>query len=210
MSGAQRRRGRHVVVGVLVAVLVLTGCTGESDREPGAEQQDVVGSGEALGPKAAPLEVEITSVAGKIPRKQRAQIRKRVAATVGGYLEGAFLGDYPRTTYRAAFENFTDPARSRARRDRGLLTHADRGARYVGVTPRRLQVRVNAFAPRRRVLGGTARIHLVMLVERDDDTVQRVRVTGRLLLTRANRGDFRIFGYDVRRDSSRPAAGGGS
>lgn len=192
-----------------MAVLVLTGCTsGSNGNEPGPERQDVT-RGDVLEPRAAPLGVQIASVAGQIPRRQREQIRKRIAATVSGYVQGAFLGDYPRTTYRGAFGDFTDSARSRARRDLGLLTHADRGARYVGVTPRRQQVRVHAYAPRRRVLGATARLRLVLLIERDDETVQRVWVTGRLLLTRTRNGSFRVFGYDIRRTSSRPAVAGG-
>lgn len=201
----QRARWWPVVAGVLACALLLTGCTGAGDADR-SDQERPGGESESA---TAPLHVELASVAGKVPRRQRAQIRTRITAVVGGYVRDAFLGDYPRTEYRGAFGGFTDAARSRARRDRGLLTHADRGARYVGVTPRRLQVRVHAFAPRRRVLGATARIRLVLLAERDDDTVQRVRVTGRLLLTRVRSGAFRVFGYDLRRVSSRPRAGAG-
>jgi hypothetical protein len=62
------------------------------------------------------------------------------------------------------------------------------------------------LAPRQHVAGLTAAVDLVFVVDRGDDPAQRVRLRGRLLLTRVDAG-WRIFGYDLRRTQT-PTAGG--
>lgn len=196
----------------LALALIVTGCTEDDPPPPSPSPTPSATATPTPQPQAAPLDVTIADAAGRLPRAARKIAAARVESTVGGYLEGAFLGDFPRTRYADAWTHFTPAATRLARRDLGVLTHADRGARIASVVPVRQEVRVRALAPRRKMIGGTARVRLVLRVTDVDGAVQRVRIAGRLLLTRAPDRTFRIFGYDLERSSGplrAPAAPGG-
>lgn len=190
----------RAVTVLLGAVLVLGGCSAD-ESPPSPEPAPTPSATPPEPPEAAPLKVGITHVAGRIPRRARKANRARIARLVGSYVDGAFLGDFPRTSYAGAWDGFTRAAKRRARADRGILTHADRGARIAAVHPVRQEVRVQALAPQGRIVGGTARVRLVLRVTHTDDTVQRVRIAGRLLLTRGPDRRLKIFGYDLRRSA---------
>lgn len=194
---------------LLAVVLVLGACTDDAPTPPEPPAPTETTASPPPVPQAAPLEVRIVGVAGRLPRPARKVATRRVSDTVGDYLDGAFLGEFPRTTYAGAWTHFTPAAKRRARNDLGVLTHADRGARIASVVPLQQQVRVHALAPRRKLLGATARVRLVLRVAHADGTVQRVRIAGRLLLTRAPDRSFRIFGYDLRRASGPVRTPGG-
>ena len=56
------------------------------------------------------------------------------------------------------------------------------------------------LAPYKVAAGVTAKVDLVFVVDRGDQPAQRVRVAGRLLLTRgSDAGGWSIFGYDLHR-----------
>ena len=204
------RPGRGGTGLVCLALLVaLTGCTG-GPAEPPADRpvrQPATGeltTGEltTLAPKPVPLRVRVTLVFGKLPRPARQSVQRRIGRVVGDYFDAAFLaGDYPRSDFGDAFATFTRGAAARARADRDLLTNRTLGPATVAVTPLRREAFVSVLAPRRRAVGATARVRLVFRAVREGRPDSRVRLTGRLMLTRGASGRWRIFGYDVARST---------
>lgn len=193
---------------VVVSVMCLGSVSCTSDEPPApTPAAPTTSTTTPSAPAVAPLDLQIASVAGRLPRNGRLGTRNRVTRTVDSYVEAAFLGDFPRTTYDAAFARFTPAARARAQRDRALLTHGDRGARLSAVVPVERRVRVDVFAPRGRALGATARMRLVLDLTDEAGATQRVRIAGRLLLSRAADNSFRVIGYDVRRTTVPVPAG---
>jgi hypothetical protein len=58
------------------------------------------------------------------------------------------------------------------------------------------------LAPHKVAAGVTAKVDLVFLVDRGDQAAQRVRLAGRLLLTRNKSNGWSIFGYDLHRSET--------
>jgi hypothetical protein len=124
-----------------------------------------------------------------------------VGRTLGDYVEGAFLaGAYPRSGFAGSLRSsFTPGAARRARVDVALLTNRTLGATTRWVRAVRRTAYLSVLAPRGIPAGVTAAVDLVLLVDRGDRVAQRVRLRGRLLLTPAGAGRWRIFGYDLTR-----------
>ena len=188
----------------LVLLVALAGCTG-GPAEPPADRpvrQPATGELTTLAPKPVPLRVRVTLVFGKLPRPARQSVQRRIGRVVGDYFDAAFLaGDYPRSDFGDAFATFTRGAATRARADRDLLTNRTLGPATVAVTPLRREAFVSVLAPRKRAVGATARVKLAFRVVREGRPDARVRLTGRLMLTRGTSGRWRIFGYDVARST---------
>jgi hypothetical protein len=152
--------------------------------------------------------VQVTHVAGRLsPGRQRA-VAAGVRRSLTTYVDGAFLGDYPRTDFTKAFAVFTRGSTGSARRDQALLTNRSLGASTASVRALRRTAYVSVLAPRGRVSGATAAVDLVFAVDRGDAPARRVHLTGRMLLTRDTKGRWAVFGYDLNR--SQTATGSGS
>ena len=65
--------------------------------------------------------------------------------------------------------------------------------------PRRQRAFLSVLAPKGVATGVTARVDLAYLVQRTEGADRFVTVRGRLLLTRAPSGGWKIFGYDLTR-----------
>ena len=210
MTRRPPRPSRVLVAATCSLTLLAAGCT--ADPEPAAEPspQPSVGETATLEPRPVPLDVAVSSVAGRrIGKAQRRSVERRVGRLVTRYVDAAFLGSYPRKDFSAAWEVFTPGAARSAVRDRDLLTNAATGQVTEAVAERVKKVRIDLLVPRGSVVGATARIRLVFVQERTDVAPQRVTVAGRLLVTRTPRGDWQVFGYDLAR-SSVPVAKGAS
>lgn len=186
---------------VLFLALVAAGCTGGDD---GAERP-----GGADGSPAAPqstddgrtfqIETRTTMgrVVGRLGPKDRRRLQRTITGVVQRWFDKAYVGgDYPRSDFRDAFPGFTPGARDRARGDKLLLTNKGIGSRIDGVTPTRSRLRLDVVSVRTRPVGVTARFQLRFRTE--GDLTRRIRVKGRLMLSRQDSG-WRIFGYDVAR-----------
>jgi hypothetical protein len=75
------------------------------------------------------------------------------------------------------------------------MTNWDLRKQIDGVSVKQRKVTIDVLAPRGRPAGATARVEL--LFKTTGDTTQRVAVHGRLFLSPAAHGKWRIFGYDV-------------
>jgi hypothetical protein len=201
--------------GVVVCALALTasaGCTGGSKtpaaRPTPAASSASTGSVATMTPRPVPLKVLVTRVSGRLPAKARTSLQGNVGRTISAYVDGAFLGDYPRSDFSAAFATFTKGAASDAKRDRDLLTNARFGPSTGSVAVKKQTAYLSVLAPHKVAAGVTARVELALLLDRADKSAERVHVTGRLLLTRKQGGGWQIFGYDLARSNT--AVGGGS
>lgn len=191
-------------VAALVAAALVGGCTG--DPEPAAKpspSSSPTASATPPAPASVPLKVVVTRVSGKLPEKSRPALEANVGKAISAYVDGAFLaGDYPRSDFGDAFGAFTSGAAGDARRDADLLTNRELGPSTESVRATRRTAYLSVLAPYKVAAGVTAKVDLVFVVDRGDDTAQRVRLAGRLLLTRNKSNGWSIFGYDLHRSQT--------
>lgn len=189
---------RSALLGVLLALSLAFGtvaCSGDDEPDPGADPS-VPGQQTDQG---AEFEIETVTtvgrVVGRLPRRDLRRLEDKVTRLVQRWFDAAFVGgDYPRSDFEDAFPGFTPGARAEARREQKLLTNRGLGSKIDEVTPTVSRIRLDVLAVQRRAVGATARFLLKFRTE--GDRSRRVRVQGRLLLTREKAG-WRIFGYDV-------------
>jgi len=191
-------------VATLVAAALVGGCTGAS--EPAAKpspSSSPTASATLPAPESVPLKVVVTRVSGKLPEKSRPALEANVGKAISAYVDGAFLaGDYPRSDFGEAFGAFTSGAAGDARRDADLLTNRELGPSTESVRATRRTAYLSVLAPYKVAAGVTAKVDLVFVVDRGDETAQRVRLAGRLLLTRNKSNGWSIFGYDLHRSET--------
>lgn len=196
-------RGIPAVAAVVAAALV-GGCTG--DPEPAAKpspSSSPTASATPSAPASVPLKVVVTRVSGKLPEKSRPALEANVGKAISAYVDGAFLaGEYPRSDFGDAFGAFTSGAAGDARRDADLLTNRELGPSTESVRATRRTAYLSVLAPYKVAAGVTAKVDLVFVVDRGDDTAQRVRLAGRLLMTRNKSNGWSIFGYDLHRSQT--------
>jgi hypothetical protein len=89
---------------------------------------------------------------------------------------------------------FTPGARAVAQRDIAVLTNEPIGGRVAEVTLTRMAVTVDVLAVDKRPVGATA--HVLTTFRTDGKVKRKVRVKGRLVLTRRD-GSWKIFAYHV-------------
>jgi hypothetical protein len=143
----------------------------------------------------APLRVEIGRLVGHLPGPRRTTLRNQIGRVVDGWWDAAYLGgDYPRTTFPAAFPGFTGGAEDRARQDKALITNADIGERLDAVLATRRRVLLDVLATRGYPRSVTARFELRFRAT--GAKARLVTVAGRLFLIHGP-GGWKVFGYDV-------------
>lgn len=184
------------------------GCTDEANAPQPAAGDDAAA---ILSPPAAapsvPLKVVVTRVQGRLPMRSRPALEDNVGKAVSAYVDAAFLsGDYPRSDFGDSFSSFTQGAATDARRDEDLLTNRELGATTDSVRATRRTAYLSVLAPYRVAAGVTAKVDLVFIVDRGEQPDMRLRVAGRLLLTRNAAGGggsgWSIFGYDLHRSAT--------
>ena len=197
---------------LLLGALLLTaatGCTDEAAAPPPSDRTSPTPSPppsppEPTAPSSVPLKVVVTRVSGTLPKSNRPALEANIGRAVSAYVDAAFLsGDYPRSDFADSFGAFTSGAARDARRDQDLLTNHELGPTTESVRATRRTAYLSVLAPHKVAAGVTARVDLVFVVERGDFPAQRVRLAGRLLLTRSSSdGDWAIFGYDLHRSAT--------
>jgi len=191
------------------ALLALALAAGACSGDDGGDKAAVPPTTETTAQPAPEVEVQsrVVTVAGKLPTRKRRVVARDVGSVVDLWFEAAYLGgDYPRTQFGDSWPGFTGGAQKLARQRKRLTSNYLLGDTIDGVTPVRKVVRVDVFSPDKRPAGATARFRLVY--DTTGDSARRVKVNGRLVLTRAN-GRWKVFGFDIAR-SARPRKGGES
>lgn len=187
----------------LLLAVTAGACTGDSAPDgKEAPRPDAASKGATttLEPKPVPAKVRVTRVSGKLRPKAQEVLADNIGKVVTGYFDDAFLGgDYPRSDFDDAFATFTRGAAKQADRNRDLLTNRVLGPTTVQVVPKRQTAYLSVLAPHKVAAGVTARVHLDFIAERGDKPDKRVKVKGRLILTRQKSGGWQIFGFDLSR-----------
>lgn len=195
---AGRRRGTGpALAGALVAGLLLAGCTGGGDGTGGARQAPPSPTVSRARADPTALVVQVRRVTGRLPGTQRAAVADTVGRVVDGWLEAAYLGEFPRTGTTTPFADFTPGAAARARRQRDLMSNAGLAARIDAARPVRRRAWLDVLAVGRRAVGVTARVELVFATT--GQVTGSHRVLGTLALTPDGQG-WRVFGFEVRRE----------
>jgi hypothetical protein len=165
----------------------------ESPAAPAAESPSVTAT--TAPERTVPTKVSFGEVTGRMDRRTRQQLARKVQTVVDGWTQAAYLGgSYPRRAFADVWPGFTRGAQEQARHDRALMSNQDIGDRIDGVRSRRNVLVIDALAVRGRPVAVTARVRLGF---RTTGELERtVRVTGRLFLTRTD-GRWKVFGYDV-------------
>jgi hypothetical protein len=189
----------------LALLLGVTGCT--QDTAPHRSAATASGSAPVTSarpqPRSAPFRVAVTRVSGKLTEEERTALAANVRRTIAAYVEAAFLGgSYPRGDFTDSFGTFTSGAARSARRDRELLTNQRLGPSTESVRAVRRTAFLSVLAPYEVAAGVTANVDLELVVRRSGGPSERVRLKGRLLLTRNADNGWSIFGYDVSRSDT--------
>ena len=139
-------------------------------------------------------------VIGKLGAQQKAQVKADVSEVVDEFFDNAYLGEFPRESFDAAYASFTGGAREDAARDADLLSNTEIADQIELATGTKRRVALDVFAVKGKAQGVTARFTL------DFDTAGELersdRVKGYLLLSLED-DDWRVFGYSVIRSVTR-------
>ncbi len=183
-------------VGVLLALVLLAGCTGGGGSGQGGGGAEGRGDGGATSQDAGPRTVVVPGKRiGQLAPQRHRQVARRVASVVDDWWDAAFVdADYPRRRYQGSFPGFTRTAAAQAWQQRDLMTSARIGARIEALVPLRRRVAVDVLSTRQVPRGATARVRMDFRTA--GEVERRVRVQGRLVLTYL-RGGWRVFGFDV-------------
>lgn len=185
----------RTALATLVSLVLVTALGACSDDGADPDEGGAPAASEGAAPGIATT-ATFGKVTGRLPKADRAPLRRRVTEAVDAWIEAAFVGgDYPRSDFGDAFEVFSKDARRLAERDRRLMSNAAVGARVESVTATSRKLQIDVLAANGRAVGVTGRFVLVLDL---DGEVQRTdRIAGRLFLDH-QRG-WRVFGYDVKR-----------
>jgi hypothetical protein len=135
-------------------------------------------------------------------RKSAGVFEKKVGRAVDGWFDNAFVGvDYPRGGFANAFDTFTGPAAADAHHQKNLMTNYGLRHKISGVTVTQRHVWIDVLAPGGVIAGATARFKLGFTTT--GDTKRKVKVSGRLFLSRTSSGKWRVFGFDVTKGGAR-------
>ena len=196
MTSVTRPRARSALVSG-VAVLLLAGAVGcdsgddigdstgdSSEASPGSHGSDVPG-----------VDTVITIEHGEgIDAARQAKVLASVTAVVDPWFDEAFLGEFPRSDFSAAFAEFTKDAAADAQRDLDVLTSSGIADQIDSATATNRRVRLDVFAPNGHPRGVTA--NFVLDFDTTGDLEEHLRVHGALYLAK-DKGEWKVFGYDV-------------
>jgi hypothetical protein len=200
MTSVTPSRARSALVGG-VALLLLLGAVGCDSGDDIGHHDKGSTSGDA---EAAPEVATVTTLQGvgkQLNAVRRERVKTRVTAAIDPWLDGAFLGDFPRSNWSSAFAGFTEGAAADAEhRDLDLLTNAAIADQIESATATRRRVRLNVFSFKGHPRGATA--HVVLDYTTKGDLEEAMQVRGDLYLAKV-KGEWKIFGYDV--DQAAPA-----
>lgn len=186
---------------VLTAPTVLAGCQSTSVPQAAPDRLSPDDADVTLASHGIETRTRIHRVYGRLPDARRKVVRAQVGRVVDRWWDAAYLGgDYPRSSFPAAFPGFTAAAEQRARADKALLTNQTQGPHIDSVSAKHRSVTVDVLAT-----GGQARsvtAHVVLRFETTGERAGTTTVRGRLFLTRRGTG-WRVFGYDLAKGARR-------
>jgi hypothetical protein len=195
---ARRNRPAHIRAAAAAitttALLALIGCTGDGDEPDAADPSSSTAT--PSGPPPLATHTTMGVISGKLGDKDRARVKKKIAAVVDDWIDAAYVGDeWPRPLDKA-FPHFTSGAKRDARHDAALMSNQKLADRLESVEATKRRLRVDVLAVRKRAVGVTARFVVRMRLTGEVKRAEEVR--GSLFLTNRE-GGWKVFGYDVQR-----------
>ncbi len=202
-SSRSRTRSRLTAAATLAALtLVAGGCSSSDSSSPSADTSPTTSLGGGNAGEATST-VMLGKVAGTIKKKNwktfmkdhRKTMLKQVGEAVDTWIDGGFVGvDYPRDSFDAAFDSFTERAKKDANAQKKLMTNWDLRQTIDGVDVKKRARHRRRPGPAR----SPGRCHGPRPPGLPDVRrhAERVTVRGRLFLSPAH-GKWQIFGYDV-------------
>jgi hypothetical protein len=190
------RLGRPLAVlgAVLVTSVAFIGGCSDDESSPPASKPPTEQAGSTPAERQVTTKTTVGRVIGKLGAKQKQQMKSEVSALVDEFLDNAYLGDFPRTSFGKAYASFTQGAREDAERDAHLLSNTEIADQIDAASGTKRRVALDVLAVKGRAQGVTARFTLDF--ETAGDLERSERVKGYLLL--ADEGDgWKVFGYSV-------------
>jgi len=188
-TAPRARRTALAVVASMALVVSLGSCSGGSGSDE--DEPSRAGSSEGGSPGIRTT-ATIGKVTGKLDRRQRTPLRKKVTATFDSWVDAAYLsGDGA-----DPFAGFIKDAARLAKKDQAQMSNAALGNRVDSVTARKRELSIEVLADRGRPAGVTGRF--VLVLELDGQVTRTDRIVGRLFLRRGH-GGWKVFGYEVKR-----------
>jgi hypothetical protein len=145
----------------------------------------------------------VATVTGRLPAQRRQALAQQVGAVVDGWLDHAYLGDFPRTDYAPAFTGFTAGAAAKAQHQLALMSNAGLSDRIQKATATKRSISLDVLAVGQRPAGVTASVDLAFVTSGAAAGPQEV--TGTLDLSPVGDG-WKVFGYRISRTPSPAAA----
>jgi len=200
MTSVTPSRARSALVSG-VALLLLLGAVGCDSGDDIGHHDKGSTSGDAEATPEVATVMTLQGVGKHLDAGRRERVKTRVTAVIDPWLDGAFLGDFPRSNWSSAFAGFTEGAAADAEhRDLDLLTNAAIADQIESATATRRRVRLDVFSFKGHPRGATA--HVVLDYTTKGDLEEAMQVRGDLYLAKV-KGEWKIFGYDV--DQAAPA-----
>ena len=179
------------LVTALVLALGAAGCDSGDDI---GSKEDGAPADQGTDTPEVPTVTTLQNVGKELDLDHRTRVKDGVTAVIDPWFDGAFLGDFPREGYTAAFVGFSEGAAEDAERDLDLLSNEPIAAQIDTATATKRRVRLDVFAPEGHPRGITA--HFVLDFTTAGELEQSMRVRGDLYLAK-DKGVWKIFGYDV-------------
>lgn len=193
MTSVTLPRARSALVSA-VALVMLAGAAGCDSGDD--IQGDEDGSSTSDRAEDTPEVTTETSVERSegLSAARQASLAEKVTAVLDPWFDHAFLGDFPRSDYSAAFSGFSKGAAEDAQRDLDVMTSSAIADQIDTATATNRRVRLDVFAPDGHPHGATA--NFVLDFTTTGDLEQHLRVHGALYLAKY-KGEWQVFGYDV-------------
>ena len=194
MTSVTRPRARSALVSG-AAVLLLAGAVGCDSGDDIGDSSEAAAPGSHGSDLPAGVDSVITIEHGEgMDAARQAKVLAGVTGVIDPWFDEAFLGEFPRSDYSAAFSAFTKDAAADAQRDIDLLSSAGIADQIDTATATNRRVRLDVFAPDGHPRGVTA--NFVLDFDTTGDLEEQLRVHGALYLAK-DKGEWKVFGYDV-------------
>jgi hypothetical protein len=201
-----RRANPRVVAAAVVSVIALAGCSGGNDDKPDGRRSPSPATGTSTGTAetdAMSARAAVATVTGRLGAARRDALADSVTSVVDGWLNAAYLGDFPRSDYSGAFAGFTTGAAAQAKRNLALMSNAEISSRIDTATATRRSISLDVLSIAQKPVGVTATVDLVF--ETTGAVTGPQEVTGTLDLTPDGDG-WKIFGFAIGRTPTAPTA----
>jgi hypothetical protein len=174
--------------GTIALLAALAACTGGSDgtTDPSSSPEAEEDSSWSAA--------TFSAVSGTLDEAGQATLSEEIAEVVDGWLQGAYLGDFPRADFAPAFESFTKGARTKALEDSALTTSSALSDRIESAEATSRELVLDVMAIGNKAIGVSADVALEFETTGTLASTQTVNAT--LDLTQ-RRGRWSVFGYTI-------------